>query len=1376
MAPALSSFRVPRTQSVAVRAFALLLTLAFAALPAAASDLVEVPQPVVRAFVDRDSRTAGASGPQATSNSNCPQAQCDTVWVGHSNTGPGGAFLGVGVGGVWDFDAGVAGTDSSQGFRRWALQYRPTGAVDPGLQAVAALDYGNAVNDGNTVLWNARDLAGRKYVKTGIAGAWHSDDMAGVKRNLADGAEPSALPIVGTRSAWCGLRESRNTAAVDALTGNYINGDLQIEQGVSSMAEFPGFCNGWDQMLYKDFPSGASGTVAFRFRTDLSTFIDPITGGSGWFNPDPTGFSNFVNNPADSFMVYVGAPRESGVYDTNRRWFSEVLDLSKPWQEVYAVSGKRPVVGADTSVTRPYSNLQPTGGNLRVVFRVKTNRVRSDQSTLSVSGFQSKDGAALVDAVQMNGGTVYGFESASSITARGLIPDLALDGGAWATTGRPVAAYFHIQDQGSVIYEDLCGGFGSPVRQCNLAGNFLVAGDRDIGNLIPIESTQLMESPTIDLAVRTAGPGTKNTQGIDRETALRTQVLLEFDVYSGFMGLEQSVFYRAGARSFAPTVWKSPVSAHPIWSDWYGTFIAGSPDPLCYRELRSLPAIGFPAGLADSLRVSVNVVTQGWRFGGTDLGNTRGTYFDNFRVGFVRSVSSASLTQDPWSKYQDQFPVNEAVTPGDNASFDTTTAYMRTALNIVAPSAAPGVVAGDSLVCFAPYLGDGITSGTRIDLIFRIDPGPANYTTKGNRTSALVNRDPAHPFFASYLANNGPFGTPGGHGGTWNRHVWNSARMDSAEMNLYPIVARGIGGPTPPAWMGTLHESEVGPAGARNALGISRSICFLLDPNGAVDISNIDCSGTVPPWAVAAGATSGSTVEGTKILPDGWFTPGTHVEYFLRWSRIEDPGNVTLLYDTTRVTLQGEGSPSGPDLDLDRWSSVDVLPDMWKSTRYGGAGLACVLLVDAADRRGAEPVYLGAADTMICRPLGKRNGAKKGWKGLGPGSDPNDPAGFVPANLGQAGLRFDLFEVSGAEFAEAGRPGARFASNGGAIAAKGDKSGPSTAMLATLYSTVVHFTGDLNEKTLHDGSDVQESSDDVALYQGFLEGATPISRRGLWLSGDGIMEDAVNFSISTDLYEFLTEFVGADLEAPSYHTKAGSGVTATTVGFLPVAPWNHPGRVYGFEHNCRVAADVLKVVPTVEGATEAAQYQAFGPGIWSASVYRPLDVGVREYRTLFDGFDLSHLRGHYANVSQIPTIPGTDIGRLAWMDDVFDSYFQICRGGGPCVLGDLPGVNGERFANVNLGARPNPALATDRIVLRFTLAEARDVSVRIYNVAGREVARIEHRGMPGENDVRWDGRLSSGAPAGPGVYFYRVEGVDFEAGSARQKLILIGRR
>ena len=96
-------------------------------LPASASESTEPDASIVLAMPHR---AATADGTFPTSSSNCAGAACDTVWIGHSSAGPGGAFLGVHVGGVWDFDTSAAGTDSTQGWRRWALHYR-SGSTRP---------------------------------------------------------------------------------------------------------------------------------------------------------------------------------------------------------------------------------------------------------------------------------------------------------------------------------------------------------------------------------------------------------------------------------------------------------------------------------------------------------------------------------------------------------------------------------------------------------------------------------------------------------------------------------------------------------------------------------------------------------------------------------------------------------------------------------------------------------------------------------------------------------------------------------------------------------------------------------------------------------------------------------------------------------------------------------------------------------------------------------------------------------------------------------------------------------------------------------------------------------------------------------------------
>jgi hypothetical protein len=518
-------------------------------------------------------------------------------------------------------------------------------------------------------------------------------------------------------------------------------------------------------MLYKDFPSAGSGTVAFRVRTDMSNFVDTSTNGTGWFNPDPTSIANFVNNPADSFMVYVGSPTESA-FDTNRRWLSEVINFSNPVQEIFAVTGVYPFVAADTALSIGYAGVTPVGGNVRVVFRVKTNRVRADGIVGTATAYNSKQGAAVLDEVQVNGGTIYGFETAGDVTARSLAGNIALAATPWVTTGKPPSTYMHIANITSLLYEDLLRRRRRSEASLQPPGNVIVTGDADNSNIVTIEARQLIESPTVNLAIRSAAPGSKNTQGIDKETAARTGIVEDYDVYTGFMSFDESVFWQFGGRFHGPAS-TQPQSGNRCWSPWQiYPFIIFNPDPFCLRGSNGaapddISSLGIPAGSVDSIRVMLTTITQGWRFGGTNLGNTRGTYFDNVRFGMVRGGDAPQISQEIWNKYQDQFPFNETVVPGDNATFDTTTAKIRTGLNIVAPATAPGVVAGDSILCNSPYVGDGITSGVRVDLIFRIDPGPGSYSTKGNRGTALVEKDPSHPFWATYRANNGTFGTPG---------------------------------------------------------------------------------------------------------------------------------------------------------------------------------------------------------------------------------------------------------------------------------------------------------------------------------------------------------------------------------------------------------------------------------------------------------------------------------------------------------------------------------------------------------------------------------------------------------------------------------------
>ena len=374
----------------------LALGVALAAMPASAGDAID-PEPTLQLV--RPARAPLAPSAFQAANSSCVGAQCDTVWVGHLSSGPGGPFMGVGVGGVWDFDTDVAGTDSSQGWQRYAYPYTSGTSLAATDRPAWAYDYGNMINEGNTNLWHARDLAGRQYVRHGCVGrlARRRHGRREEKIERRDGAELDAHRRRALRVVWATRLRGPARHRRAHRPRHQRRSHPQLRDAVVVEPRFPRLLQPVGPDDVQGLPSSGTGTVALRARTDLNSFIDNAIAPqvTGWFNPDPTKIANFVGNPSDSFMVYVGSPNEAA-YDTNRRWFSEVLDFARPVKELFAYGKKMPVSArADTSLALAYSGIQPVGGNIRVVFRVKTNRVRADQVVGSTGIGNTKDGAAV---------------------------------------------------------------------------------------------------------------------------------------------------------------------------------------------------------------------------------------------------------------------------------------------------------------------------------------------------------------------------------------------------------------------------------------------------------------------------------------------------------------------------------------------------------------------------------------------------------------------------------------------------------------------------------------------------------------------------------------------------------------------------------------------------------------------------------------------------------------------------------------------------------------------------------------------------------------------------------------------------------------------
>jgi hypothetical protein len=775
----------------------------------------------------------------------------------------------------------------------------------------------------------------------------------------------------------------------------------------------------------------------------------------------------------------------------------------------------------------------------------------------------------------------------------------------------------------------------------------------------------------------------------------------------------------------------------------------------------------------------------------------------NVHSAFSQSPAPAKPLQFKlWDGLQDAFPFNR-VFASLGPAYDTTTALVKTGHNI-APFTGDRArfdVPGDSMVVWSMGL------QVRVDLVFRILPGPGNYVTIGRPDLGTLVKNPADVarapisgpvpnsanFWESYLANNGPHGTPGGHaGGVWNPNVWNSARMDTVEATgLFAFQGRGIlGGPEDVNhWQSTYHESELGIAPApelgdpysvqnlRGQLGIARHKCFLA--SASAELTDIDCIHDPPAagieydlsYADAAHGYDGhpATTEGTKILPDGLFTPGTHIEYFFRRESVSEP--VALMPDTNVVCPQ----PGEDSWDGQRWEGFSVLPDRWKAANYRhpvygtfGLGEACLLVIDAADASGNERVWVSIADTLGATDLMKY-GAHNGWHAAGT-QDVNDPSTFVALHGGQPGTRWDLYQVRGASV-----PNERAGGFGSSLAYrdpsnpqidnKASSQGPTPAVLKGLYRMILMVSDTLHAGIL--GPSADNSEDDVALLEDWLAHGSPSApTRGFWALGEGFVESNIGEGPGSPQEDLMLHYFGASLRDGSYSFLSGN--TAAIPDLLPIDP--SMGTLglqseYDAESGTYISrADVLDLSGAVPEAIAFSHYENAPGGPYIAGVYKPY-APERPWTSLIEGWNLASLQNR---------LGGGTRGRHRYAYKVLSNVFGSgCTVAGHPVFNlDVPGTEGAAPMDAFLGIGNNP-LARGAASVRFALSVRDIVEVSVFDVRGRRVRALANRAFePGEHALTWDGTDDSGRRLPRGVYFTQVRFPNRGFSEARKLTIL----
>jgi hypothetical protein len=768
------------------------------------------------------------------------------------------------------------------------------------------------------------------------------------------------------------------------------------------------------------------------------------------------------------------------------------------------------------------------------------------------------------------------------------------------------------------------------------------------------------------------------------------------------------------------------------------------------------------------MRIAIRKLSYCYRFSATNCGDpTKAWALDNVSLCLIDGGSVAPLTTNFWQWLQDAFPANENPALPGTAAFDTCAAWPTIGLNTTIRTTTPlrHDVAGETTVVSVSG------ANVRTDLVFRVLPGPGNYVTIGTPssglrrvpTSATAITSTDSSFWTSYINNNGTYGSAGGHpAGTfaarWSNLVWNSARCDTADFITAPVEGRGwgttaVGGGF---YATMLHETEYTGGGPRAKLAILRNQCYLQDTTGVLQAPNINCGRTVeglgaypPAWvnvlphSYTGYPVSNLTAEGTKIFPDGVFTPGTHIQYFFRRTNLDTPSLFDMMPDTNQVLQPG----SGNDTDGKRWQTWAVLPDAWKKSTYGGLGEACLLYVDWNDGRGNERVWVSIADSIGATQASKY-GAHNGWHASGTqvaDADVDDPAGFVRNKNAQPGTSWDMYGVKAGEAGGdgSGSIGARESNREpvGLEAGKDARNAPTQTMLDQ-YSMILITTSTLQNEIL--GPFSNRSQDDKKVLKNFLLNGNALDIRGMFVLGEGFLE---SIDPGAGLESEVQTLLAADLLDVSYRDLASDPLVGCP-DLTPTAPITSNGDVYGFNNSCQATLDVLA---PASGGTTVVQY----PDNLGAGVLHAVNGGNDEYwLSLTAGFKLNDVRSRFC---------GSSFGRLRFMYDVLAMFENVigisCSlNGDPSVTLDTPpSGNGQTFVDF-MNLKNNPLVKGNAIV-SFGLSKSDRVTLKVYDVTGRLVRTLldNQSFQAGNWDITWDGADNVGRQVPRGVYFSSFE-------------------
>ena len=517
-----------------------------------------------------------------------------------------------------------------------------------------------------------------------------------------------------------------------------------------------------------------------------------------------------------------------------------------------------------------------------------------------------------------------------------------------------------------------------------------------------------------------------------------------------------------------------------------------------------------------------------------------------------------------------------------------------------------------------------------------------------------------HAFFTTWF----PYITRGG---------WFEARMDTSE---YTGPSGTSTVPYPGTWMAAFHEQDL--TAVANALP-----------------------------------------EGTEILPNNIFVPGTRIEYFLK-ARYSDSTTWFLLPDTTGGTCE----------------EFEILP-MMSDDGAGGLRWPCLIV---ADHFGQKGNWNERNSDRIARHLKANNVNFDIYNRLGPSSDLRNGIGRWGANPGQIG-----------------GPGT-----------PKYNCGPGATLLQMLaYTHCILNAGNVYSYSMYQ-TDVTMIDNWLRLYSNSY---TP---RFFWLSGDQVVRELnrrtpwgknflnntlcatyVNFSYAEQNNDFtfclpINGVAGGRIATgnpESYVVRSNGCPRGRGLTVIGVSAASGCGGVAEIEYDSR---------PTK-------RYAAV-----SDSVYMP--GSATYFKTFTEGYDFCLIR---TNASQGPLACGSDSFMTSWFGTIlaWGNYDTLLQCPGPDVGIPQEPVAALAFVT-SLGQNfPNPMNPTAKIT--YTVGKPGTVCLRVFDASGRVIRTLINENKTARREpyeVIWDGTNDRGERVSSGVFFYQLEAVGYK--SAKKIVIL----